>query len=294
MTMTPQQAASSSPSTPTSTPTSTPAGPPQSTTNPTLQLNQCSWCGTVNDPQRRFCHHCGDWLVTPSALPPTPPPTLRKRLRRRWWGGDRNPYQGSLTRSTIGFRILASVISLVVIGTVLTVAGFHPIRRLTDYAGHVRGTGRIEGVTATAEPAAGSPAEWVVDDVRGRGWSTEWTAASTGNPASACTDQPVPATAGVLTLTLPAPTDVREIGFEGGLPDGDGERRSRWRPKTIELRWDGGECQTVNLADSGGLQRFGVDRGTVRGVRVTIVAGYAPTPAKSRLVDIGEITFWHR
>ncbi len=228
--------------------------------------------------------------------------------RRRWWRRG-EAYSRSLTPSTIAFRALAVVASIAALVVILTLSGLHPIRRVTDFVGHVRGSGRLDGVTATAQPddpLSGHTAAWAVDDQRDRGWTTRWTASDAGNPNAACTSAPgtagAPAagasapsstTANTLTLTFPAATDIREIGIEAGLPRDD-ERNNRWQPKTLELRWDGGACQRVDLADVPTLQRFGVDQGAVRAVTIVVVAGYPPTSAGSDRLDLGEVTFWQR
>jgi hypothetical protein len=227
---------------------------------------------------------------------PAPPDPLRTRLRRRWWGGSGGAYSGDLTRGTIWFRILAVVLVLALVTAVLTLAGWHPIRRVTDQVGHVLGSGRVEGVTAQAVPGdalPGYPAAWAVDDVRGRGFATRWTSGSSGDSKTACAGG-ASGTASSLLLTLPQPMDVREIGIEAGLPAGDPQIAARWRPQTLELRWSNGRCQVVQLAKDPGLQRFTVDEGTVSQVTVVIVAGYPPETAGSDRLDIGEITFWQR
>ena len=105
----------------------------------------CGNCGTASDSARRFCRRCGTWLVTPTLVAPAPPDRLRTRLRRRWWGGTTGAYTGDLTRGTIAFRILSIVIALALVAVVLTLAGWHPIRRVTDLVGHVLGSGRVDG-----------------------------------------------------------------------------------------------------------------------------------------------------
>jgi hypothetical protein len=257
----------------------------------------CGNCGTVSDSTRRFCRRCGTWLVTPTLVAPAPPDRLRTRLRRRWWGGTTGAYTGDLTRGTIAFRILSVVLALGLVAGVLTLVGLHPIRRATDLVGHVLGSGRVDGVTAQAAPAdalPGYPAAWAVDDVRGRGFATRWTSASS-DPKAACTSPtPAPATASSLVLTFRQPTDVREIGIEAGLPADDPQLGARWRPQTLELRWSTGACQVVQLAKEPGLQRFPVEQGEVTDVTVVIVAGYPPDTQGADRLDIGEITFWQR
>lgn len=282
------------------------SGPiPQSGTT-TPGLRECATCGTQNEPARRFCQHCGDWLVTPTAKVRTPPSSVGGALKRRW-RGEAGPYTASLSRSTIAFRAIAGLAGAAVLAAVLGLAGLHPIQRVSDQIAHVRGSGRVDhaSVSAAANPAdglAGGSAAWAVDDVRDRGWATRWIAPTAGNPDRACTSGSGPAAnsaaantaaANTLALTFPAPINIREIGIEAGLAPAD-ERNNRWQPRTLELRWSNGECQPVNLKNVPGLQRFGVNQGVVRGLTIVVVAGYAPASAGSDRLDLGEVTFWHR
>ena len=274
-----------------------PVGRPPVSTAP-LQ-HTCQNCGTTSDPTRRFCRRCGVWLVTPTYVPAAPPARLRTRLRRRWWGGTTGAYSGSLTGGTVAFRTLSVVLLLALVVGLLTVARLQPVQRVVDLVGHVRGSGRVlnTDVEARAEPGdalPGIPARWAVDDVRGRGYATRWTAGGNGDANKPCADAP-PTTADALVLTFREPTDVREIGVEAGLPAGDKQIGARWRPQTLRLLWSNGDCQLVQLAKDPGLQRFGTDpaRGAVTGVTIIVVAGYPPDTSSDRL-DIGEVTFWKR
>ena len=242
--------------------------------------------------------------MTPSATVRKPPDSVGGRLKRRWHG-DAGPYTANLSRSTIAFRILAGVVGVSVAAVLLGLAGFHPVRRVSDQVAHIRGTGRVDHTTigAAANPAdgqAGRTAAWAVDNVRDRGWATQWTAPTAGEPEAACASGPgsagaqtTSATANTLVLSLKTAANIREIGFDAGLAAPD-ERADRWQPKTLELRWSDGECQVVNLQNDPGLQRFGVHSGLVRGVTIAVVAGYAPASAGSNELDLGEVTFWHR
>lgn len=260
----------------------------------------CSNCGRENDPGRRFCSRCGDWLVVPSATAtPAVPVTMKDRWQRRWFG-ERSPYSGSLSRSTIGFRVLVGVVAATVLTAILGLANVHPIQRVKDQVGHVRGTGKVAGLTAAVQPSGGQPdptASWAVDDVRERGWSTQWTATTAGDPDAACQsasgDGNTGITATSLAIAFPNPIDVREIGIEAGLVKPN-ERNDRWQPKTLELRWKNGECQSINLKNTADLQRFRVGRGLVNGVVITVVAGYPPVDPGIGRLDIGEITIWKR
>ena len=186
--------------------------------------------------------------------------------RRRWWRRG-EAYSRNLTPSTIAFRVLAVVASIAALVVILTLSGLHPIRRVTDSMGHLRGSGRLDGVTATAQPddpLSNHTAAWAVDDQRDRGWTTRWTASDAGNPGAACTSNQgagtapsFSATANTLVLKFPSATDVREIGIEAGLPGND-ERTTRWQPKTLELRWSAAAasastwptCPTCNASAS--------------------------------------------
>lgn len=258
----------------------------------------CDSCGAGNEPTRRFCRHCGQWLVTPSRTRSGGPEPLRAQLRRRW--GRRTAYSSKLSGVTIAFRFAAAIVSLVVVTVALTLVGFHPIQSLTDQIGHIRGSGRVDQVSAVTQPAElglDISAPWAVDDIRGRAWSTHWIAATRGDPKTACrAPAPTAGTAGTagtdtaaangtgaaaaaLVLTFPTLIDVREIGVEPGLALAP-ERATRWQPRTLELHWDGGRCQVVQLANKPELQRFAVHEGEVSGVRIVIVAGFPPPPPR--------------
>ena len=270
------------------------ASPPPLRTAP-LQRT-CGNCGTASEPTRRFCRRCGTWLVTPSLVAPGPPDRLGTRLRRRYWGGG--PYSGDLTRGTIAFRILSILVVLLVLVLIMSLTGLHPIRRTTDLIGHVLGTGRVSGVTAQAVQAdafPGIPAAWAVDDVRGRGFATRWTLGGNGDPVATCPKTTPPqATASLLQLNFPKMTNVREIGIEAGLPEGDPQIAARWRPRTLALYWPGNNCQVVQLDKDFKLQRFPVDVGLVNQVTIAFLAAYPPENGSSDRLDIGEVTFWER
>jgi hypothetical protein len=233
---------------------------------------------------------------------PAAPAAFKDKMRQRWFGGERSPYTGSLSRATVGFRILVGVVAVAVLTAILALANLHPIQRVTDQIGHVRGTGKVTGLTATALPADNQPeptAAFAVDNVRARGWTTQWTATTAGDSEAACRSQSAPgaapagSTATSLAINFPEALDVREIGFEAGLVEPE-ERNDRWQPQTLELRWENGECQSVTLENTADLQRFGVHQGLVGGVVVTVVAGHPPADSGTGRLDIGEVTVWER
>jgi hypothetical protein len=266
-------------------------------------ITYCSHCGTGNPPGRRFCRRCGQWVVDPGPPVEVAPTGWRAGRGGPWWRrpfGKKPAYTTPLTTTTVVFRAVGALAAVVVVALLLGVAGFNPIGRGRDFVQHLLGSGRVEGVKATADPATlvdEHPPEWAADDVRARAWTTTFVAPSPEGPKDACVDPVQPAVANALVLALPGPTNVREIGVEGGLTDADG-RDKRVRPRTLRLDWTGGGCQSIALKDDAGLQRFAVrQKGDVTGVRITVVGGYAPTTAGdvgSDRLDIGEITFWQR
>jgi hypothetical protein len=106
------------------------------------------------------------------------PMTRRRGGDRPWWkpwGGEKAAYTKSLTGATVAFRVALAVVVLVVGSLLLGLFGLNPIGRARDYVQHMLGSGRVEGVTAAAEPADDAkefPPEWAVDDYRGRAWTT--------------------------------------------------------------------------------------------------------------------------
>lgn len=251
----------------------------------------CNWCRTGNEADRRFCRRCGTWLVTPTSRPQATRPALRGT--RPWWlGGPRTPYVGQLSRFTVAYRVLAAVGVPALVVLLLAVTGQHPVRRVTDLAAHLRGTGRLDRLTATSAEPQGKPAA-AVDDVRALGWSPRWPGTTTEiDPDAVCAGTAVVGPSLMVTF---AEANVREIGVEAGLPEGDGQRGQRWRPEVIRLDWVGGGCQAIRLDDVPDLQRFGVAQPTlVSGVRVTILSCYPADPAAAGSTDLGEITLWHR
>jgi ribosomal protein L40E len=279
-------------------------GRPAAAVDPDPGILHCPNCGTGNPPGRRFCRRCGEWVVNPGPPVELGSTTRRRGGKRPWWkpfGAEKPAYTKSLTGTTIAFRTATAVAAVVIGSLLLGLFGFNPIGRARDYVQHLLGSGRIEGVTATADPAEPvvdeHPPEWAVDDIQGRGWTTQWVGVSPAGPDDACAGEVRPAVSQKLTLKLASPASVREIGVEGGLPEKDPQRVARYRPRTLQLQWEGGGCQTVRLKDEPGLQRFYVrQKGDVAGVTITVVGGYQPAsggPGGDRL-DISEITLWQR
>ena len=275
-------------------------GAPLTAVDPDPGILRCPNCATGNPPGRRFCRRCGEWVVDPGPPVDVGPMARRRGGDRPWWkpfGGEKAAYTKPLTGATVAFRAAVAVIVLVVGSLLLGLFGLNPIGRARDYVQHMLGSGRVEGVTAVAEPADNAqqfPPEWAVDDYRDRAWTTNWLLAEPAGPQDACDGKPEPAVGQVLVLSFPGGTNVREIGVEAGLAEDDDLRTTRYRPRTLRLEWEGGGCQSVRLEDDAKLQRFGVrQKGQLTGVRITVVGGYPPADG-GQFLDIGEITFWHR
>lgn len=193
----------------------------------------------------------------------------------------------------MAYRVLAGVGVLVLVLGVLAVTGQRPLRRVIDTVDHLRGSGRVAGISAASEEQQGD-ATAAVDDVRALGWSPLWPAAGADvDPETVCRAEQ--ALGPSITLTFPASIDVREIGIESGLPAGDVQRPARWRPRVVRLDWSDEGCQAIHLDDVPDLQRFAADapEGSTA-VKLTILSTYPANPAVPGPVDLGEVVVWSR
>lgn len=94
-----------------------------------------------------------------------------------------------------------------------------------------------------------------------------------------------------LVVNLPQAVEVAKIEVQPGLEAGDPARAGQWRPTLLEVRFDDGTCETVELDDAAGIQDHRLDGPQTTTVRVRVLDAAPPTdPAASRgLVAVGEV-----
>ncbi len=267
----------------------------------------CPSCGTTSDRERRFCRRCGSWLGGGTA-----PRLQRRKLPwwRRWWlrwfGRDervgasrasRAAYRQSLSPVTRFFRWTLGLVALILVVLMLPFTGVHPYTRVHDYLAHLRGWDRVKIPSknvdngANQRPIQDGKASYLVDGIRDRGWSTDWTlgSAAGGVPCGMLTP-PGP----TVTVHFPRAMRIREVGVEAGLAAIDRYRSAQYRPRTIELHWSNNQCTSRQLADTPALQRFDAPEATMTWVIVRVTDAYAPQAKPTNVLTIGEITFWKR
>jgi hypothetical protein len=273
----------------------------------------CPQCGTPNEPGRRFCQRCGAAVgdaapSAPSTPAPAPSRSWWQRLRRRGHGpgGEaqrrrqaRLDYRRSLD---LRFRILRWVAVLGGLGALaagLGLAGLDPVSGGRDLWRRVFPRDeRVAGLTAAADPADADRREFAaaaaLDGAPDTAWAAGWQLDPGAPPPPPCA--PAPGTGGAdaaLVLTLPEPTDLSKLGIQAGLPEGDADRPTQWRPRALELRYDDG-CQVVELADEAGPQEHAIEAHATTTVRITVLDALAPTAPTGTgdLVALAEVDLY--
>ena len=236
----------------------------------TAPPGSCPQCGRVNTPDRRFCGKCGYQLFTPD--PRTPPPKVSPPRKRPWWQRwiperwlpEKELVSGEAKRAfrrqlPVGIRLrrgfgIAGVLALII--GALFVMGTNPVRWVKDRIADSKGSlAVIAGVAATADPVDSplptSPASNLVNGDLGA-WGTQW--APTG-AAPVCVPPGAEGSPASAILTLPGLTEVRALDLTAGLEETNPLRAVQFRPKTVQLAFSDGTCQTVQLEDAPGTQR---------------------------------------
>ena len=270
----------------------------------TAPPGSCPQCGRVNTPDRRFCGKCGYQLFTPD--PRTPPPKVSPQRKRPWWQRwiperwlpEKELVSGEAKRAfrrqlPVGIRLrrgfgIAGVLALIIGG--LFVMGTNPVRWVKDRIADSKGSlAVIAGVAATADPVDSplptSPASNLVNGDLGA-WGIQW--APTG-AAPVCVPPGAEGSPASAILTLPGLTEVRALDLTAGLEETNPLRAVQFRPKTVQLAFSDGTCQTVQLEDAPGTQREDITPVTTGQIRVTVTDAYAPASEGMPIVSMAEI-----
>jgi hypothetical protein len=275
----------------------------------------CSACGAANEPGRRFCRRCGA-PVAGSA--PTTAPTRAAPARLSWWrrllarlrggggdhgegGGDRTARAAYRRSLDVRFRVLRWVAVLATLGLgagAAGLAGINPVSGARSlWERFFPRDERVTEVTAATSPeeterpdfAAGA----AVDGAPDTAWAAGWTLAADDPAADACGDLP---TGGggdaALVLNLPAATELSRLEVQPGLPAGDPDRPNQWRPTRLELRYEDGSCEEIELRDEPGSQEHDIEAEETTSVRVVVLDAAPPTSGDGDLVSIGELRLY--
>jgi hypothetical protein len=156
----------------------------------------------------------------------------------------------------------------------------HPMRWVIERWYDLRGTTVVvEGVQPKVDPATlQGPDPAALTDGLKASWAMNWKPKQEG---ASCGGAPG---TGVIVLTIPAATRVREIDIAAGLPEDDPARLLQFRPKSIGISFDGGFCRNFALTDVPGQQMIKVDSGVaVQTIRIGVDTTF-PVPADGQAV----------
>lgn len=261
---------------------------------------QCPACGRPNPADRRFCGKCGGALAVGTGTPPPPSPPAEPGWRRFLPGNTsrsraRAAYRRSLPVRYRVTRVLAGVAVIAVGGGLLSLAGHNPAGWLREQWYAVRGTLEpVPEVTAKADPdrtVEGYLPGFAVDNTKDQAWATTWG----GGGAAGTTCGPIPrGGSAALILTLPRAVTLRGVEVTAGLPADDPQRVLQQRPRRLQLTFDDGTCQRVELADEAGVQVRRLRPVSTTTVRVEIAATAPPRSGADPRVAIGEIRLLRR
>ena len=275
----------------------------------------CARCGTPNAPERQFCQHCGQALVGGAAVVAAPPgqkvPWWRRlrvpgRLRtvdpQQLAGQARRLSSGGLSSRTVLFRTGGV---MVILAGLLAFLG--PWRHdVLNWTKDRVGANRYEVVDIDADSIlveATRPAETpesfplqgpdkLIDRKRNTSWASHWLDLSDTGPQDVPADGECPAPAGTdsfLRIVLPEATDLARLRIQSGRAADDPTRQGFLRPRVIEARVNGDECDYLELAGDGELEVLDFRHEDVQQLELRVLGVYAdpesvPTAEISELV----------
>jgi hypothetical protein len=272
----------------------------------------CPQCGTPNEIGRRFCRKCGAPLGAAATATTTP---LAAAPSRSWWqrlkarlrgeppsgtdpgryGIARSAYKTTLDLRYRALRVIG-LLALLGLGVgAFGIARINPISGARDLWRNVfpRYEPVVE-VTAATDPELLTRRDFeggaAVDGDPSTAWAAEWLLAPDDEPAELCPDVPEPGGAdSALLISLTQATDLAKVEIQAGLPEGDPDREDQWRPRLLELRYDDGTCDRIELDDEPGLQGHEIDADDTASVRIAVLDAAQPRSGNGDLVSLGEV-----
>ncbi|HET6954573.1 MAG TPA: zinc ribbon domain-containing protein [Acidimicrobiales bacterium] len=282
----------------------------------------CQQCGSSNPPGRRFCRKCGAGLAAVAldagpVVTEAPRPSLWQRLTGRarsrdGTGSDREggvpsrtaraAYRRSLDVRFRVMRVLALVAGVGIMAGSLGLVGVNPIRGargLWDkYFPRYEAIGELQ---AAADPPQAVdpdfPPGFAVDRDPQSAWAAQWRTPDDADPPEACPEEPSGGGAdAALIITLPEPTAVGKISVQANLPADTPSRAGFHQPTRLEVRFDDGTCEKVELADKAGFQSHRIDGPQTSTVRIAVIDARPPRDQalSQEQVAIGEIRLYRQ
>ena len=277
----------------------------------------CAQCGTANPPGRHFCRKCGAALTVAGrelepGLVAAPRPSFWQRLKARFRrGGDKeNEAQPSRTartayRRTLDvryriYRVLAVVGGVGLLAGSLGLAGYSPIsgaRGLWNrFFPRYEQVDQLEAVSNPADredPEFGAGA--AVDKDPTTEWAAVWLLPPGADPIEECLGEDAPGGADqMLVVSLPEPTKITKVSLQAGLAEGDPDRAGQFSPTRVELLYDNGECDQIDLDDKAGFQDHRLSAPETTTLRIRVLAATPPTDEalSQGKVGLGEVRIY--
>jgi hypothetical protein len=259
----------------------------------------CPECHEGNDPERRFCGHCGALLVEepPPVVEVVPipwwkRPFMRKPktaaagerpMRRGGSDGGRRDYK-ALARRVIRWTALASV-AILVAGYAgpwrrpindKVISGYQAARRTLHPTLNPVIPDRAEASSALPD----RPAMAAIDQLTNTHWSEAAPDEGFGQ---------------FLTVIFPEPTDVDKIGVYSGAQDKPESFLAQPRPMSLEFTFlPGGVPRSILLESVTDFQSFDVEARDVTSVKIKIVTVYHALNDSGKDCSITEIQFFRK
>ena len=276
----------------------------------------CPQCGTANPPGRRFCRRCGAALTVAGgelepALVRAPRPSWWQRLKARFRGGGgkdgeaqptpsaRAAYRRTLDIRYRAYRILAVFAGVGLLAGSLGLAGYNPItgarglwnRFFPRYE-------QVDELQAAVSPDGAEDPNFAggaaVDGDTATEWAGIWLLQPGAEPVAECQgEDSIGGADSALVVTLPEPTKITKLSLQAGLPAGDPDRAAQWSPTRVELQYDNGECDHVDLEKKAGFQDHRLSGPETSTLRITVLDAAPPTePGVQSKVGFGEVRIY--
>lgn len=269
-------------------PAPAPAPPAQVATAAAVPTGRvCPSCGHENEPERRFCGHCGQVMATGA------PARAAEPRRRGWWQRvmrsdsrvARRAYRRSLPPLYRWRRVgVTALVGVLVVGG-FAVVGRDPVGWTMDRWYDV--TNRLDpvgDVTAQALPESSVIGDHgpngLLDLDPATAWVTGWT--PTQDPPRCGEGR-----GGRVVLAFPE-TRVRELHVLTGVTDAS-DRPLQHIPTRLDVQLPDGSCRTVTLERGPEVQEVAFDTGETVS-RLTVSIGQTHTADDERVQDVAGLT----